>query len=411
MFKRLSILLSVVVFASMGLVSAQGSSNTPSDQNPIIVGGTLGLTGAFAQPSAAYKATYDFWLNYVNSHGGILGRQVKMIIYDDESNARTAQQLYQKLINEDHADLLLAPYTTAVGGAIVPIVSRAGKLLWDGGFVSQELHTKFDNIVAAYPYQDIEYAKPLFDYFKTLPASEKPKTIAVATAQNPFTLAVHTGYQGKGGVLNYAKDQGMNVVFDQQYNESSSDYSALIQKAKAANPDVFIALSLPNDAALLAKTMDQLNFHPKFTCFCGSQVTTLPYWRDLGQAGNDMMSTTAVWPNPSEAKNPQDYPLLDQLFTTLQSKFNYQEMPTYGAVALSILQVMQQAVDGAGTLDQQQVRAYMQGKTFHTSEGNLRYNPDGTVQFHALLVQYQKDHNAVIWPPAEATGSVVIPSQ
>ncbi len=91
-----------------------------------MVGGTLGLTGQYSGPSAAYKATYEFWANQVNQQGGLLGRKVELRIYDDESNPTTAQQLFQRLINQDQANLLLAPYTTAGGGAVVPLTERAG---------------------------------------------------------------------------------------------------------------------------------------------------------------------------------------------------------------------------------------------------------------------------------------------
>ena len=181
--------------------SEEGDGGT-GGSGPIVVGGTLGLTGQYSGPSAAYKATYEFWANQVNQKGGLLGRKVELRIYDDESNPTTAQQLFQRLINQDQASLLLAPYTTAVGGAVVPLTERAGKVLWDGGFVSQKLHADSKLLVTSWPYQEPEYPRPLFELFKTLPADQKPKTLAVVTAQNPFTLVARDGFNGAGGVLN-----------------------------------------------------------------------------------------------------------------------------------------------------------------------------------------------------------------
>ncbi|MQA84750.1 MAG: ABC transporter substrate-binding protein [Streptosporangiales bacterium] len=403
---RKSARLLVSALAALTLLAAScatgDDTGSESPNEPIIVGGTLGLSGDYATSSAAYKAAYDFWVNKVNSEGGLLGRKVKLIIYDDESNPTTAQQLYQRLINEDGADLLLAPYSTQVGGAIVPITERAGKVLWDGGFVSQELHARNKMIVTSWPYQDHQYGRPLFEYFKTLPAGERPKSLALVTAQNPFTLVVRTGYEGKEGVLNYAKQAGMRVVFDEEYDQKATDVTGLIQKAKATNPDVFIALSLPNDGALIAKTVHQQKFQPDFYCSCGSQVTTLPTWRDLGEAGNNVMSTTTAWPT-------QDNPGLEELAQHLEEKLDYQEMPAYGAGGLAILQVMEQAVEGTASLDQTRLRNYLNGRTFDTAVGELRYNPDGTLAFGALLTQFQDDHNEIIWPEEEATGKARVP--
>ena len=90
------------------------------DDGPILIGGTLGLTGAFAGPSADYKLAYDLWLERVNAEGGLLGRPVEMIVYDDESTPATAQALYQRLINEDGVDLILAPYHHVYRGRYHP---------------------------------------------------------------------------------------------------------------------------------------------------------------------------------------------------------------------------------------------------------------------------------------------------
>jgi branched-chain amino acid transport system substrate-binding protein len=393
-----------------GLIAA-GCANDAEDQGataaggnrPIVIGGTLGLTGTYSSSSAAYKAAYDYWLQQVNAQGGLLGRKVELKIYDDESNATTAQQLFQRLINDDRADLLLAPYSTAVGGAVVPITERAGKVLWDAGFVSQELHSKSKLLVSAWPYQEPEYSKPLFEYFKTLPAPQRPKTLAVVTAQNPFTLVDRDGYKGSGGVLGYARELGVKVVFNEEYNQQATDLSGLVQQAKASNPDVFIALSLPNDAALMARTVQQVNFRPKFYCSCGSQVITLPNWKDLGPAGMNVFSTTTAWPGQA------DHPGLEQLHQHFQQKFGYKDMPAYGAAGLAILQIIEQSVKGANTLDQQKLRDYVGSNEFKTAVGTIRYNSDGTVRFGALLAQYQRGGGQIIWPDSAKTADAVVP--
>lgn len=379
-----------------------GGEGADSDE-PIVIGGTLGLTGTYSSSSAAYKAAYDYWAEQVNADGGLLGRQVELKIYDDESNATTAQQLFERLINDDQADLLLAPYSTAVGGAVVPLTERAGKILWDAGFVSQELHANSEMLVSSWPYQEPEYPRPLFEYFKTLPEDQRPKTVAVATAQNPFTLVARDGYDGEGGVLNYAEEAGMEVVFNEEYNQQATDLTSLVQQAKAANPDVFVALSLPNDAALMAQTVAQTGFAPQYYCSCGSQVTTLPNWPDLGEAGVNVMSTTTAWPGQP------DHPGLEELQAHFNEQFGAADMPAYGAAGLAILQVIEQAVEGAGTLDQQELRAYLNDNEFQTAAGTITYRPDGTREFAALLTQYQADGGQIVWPEEAKTADAVAP--
>jgi branched-chain amino acid transport system substrate-binding protein len=394
--------MAVLALVLAGCAEDEPAGDADTDE-PIVIGGTLGLTGNFSGPSAAYEAAYRYWADQVNEQGGLLGREVELKLYDDESNPATAQQLFQRLLDDDQVDLVLAPYTTAVGGAVVPLTERAGKILWNAGFVSQELHSTSDLLVTSWPYQEPEYPRPLFEYLKTLPEDERPSTLGVATAQNPFTLVARDGFEGSGGVLNYAEELGLEVVFNEEYNQTATDLTALVQQAKGVDADVFVALSLPNDGALMARTVEQVDYRPEFYCSCGSQVVTLPNWQDLGSAGENVFSTTTAWPGQA------DRPGLDELFAHFQDELDYQILPAYGAGGYAILQVLQQSVEEVGSLDQQALREYIGGNEFPTAVGTLRYKDDGTTEFGAMLVQQHADGAQVVWPQEYATADPVAP--
>ncbi len=391
-----------VVLAACAAV-AGGVVVSPAQQGePVIIGGTLGLTGAFAGPSAEYKAVYDYWLRDVNSRGGLLGRPVRMVIYNDESTPTTAQALYQRLINEDHAMLLLAPYTTFVGGAVVPIVLAHHMVLFNGGFVGIKIFQSAGGwMVGSYTYQEPDYSRGVFELIDSLPPARRPRRVGILTEQNPFTIVVRDGYNGQGGVVGFAAQRHMPVVFSEEYPPSTTDFSGLIQKAKAANVDLFFALSLPNPAFLIARTASQQGFRPAIYCACGSQVTTLPAWPRLGAAGNGVMATTIAWPS-------DHFPGLDRLVSFFRGR-GYIDIPTYATVSYSILQILEQAVTGARTLDQEKLREYLLSHEFQTANGPVRFHPDGTPLYSALLVQFLRGHNVVIWPPRRATGTPVIP--
>jgi branched-chain amino acid transport system substrate-binding protein len=289
-----------------------------------------------------------------------------------------------------------------VGGAVVPITERAGKILFDAGFVSKELHQSSELLVSSWPYQEPEYPRPFFEFLENLPEDQKPQTLAVVTAQNPFTLVARDGHEGEGGVLNYAEEAGIEVVYNEEYAQTNTDLSGLIQGAKASGAEALVALSLPNDGALVAQTVNQLDYRPSFYCQCGSQVTTLPNWPDLGEAGVNVIATTTAWPT-------QDNEGLKEVAEHFQSEMGVDAPPAYVAVGYAILQVLQQSVEGAETLDQQKLRQYISENEFATAIGDINYNEDGTVEFGALLVQYQEDGNQVIWPEDVATGEAVVP--
>lgn len=375
-----------------------------ADEKPVVVGGTLGLTGAFAGPSAEYKAVYDRWLDQVNKAGGLLGRPVKMTIYNDESTPTIAQSLYNRLIDQEHADLLLAPYTTVVGGAIVPIAMSHHMMLFNGGFVGINI---FDNakgwIVGTYTYQEPDYPRGIFELIKTLPEAQRPKRVAILTAQNPFTIVAREGFQGQGGALNFAKAAGMSVVVDEQYPPNTTDFTGLIQKAKAGNADLLVELGLPNDELQVARTVKQQDYKPAIFCICGSQMTTLPAWPKLGDAGEGVMGTTISWPN-------QPFPGLADLAAFFKAR-GYDALPSYGVVSQAILEVMTQAVNGAKTLDQEKLKTYIQSNTFHTVAGDIKYQPNGTPIYREVMLQFLHGKNEVVWPAEYKTAVPVVPMQ
>jgi branched-chain amino acid transport system substrate-binding protein len=390
------------LFGGMLTLALAIPSAQAAEKKPVVVGGTLGLTGAFAGPSAEYKAVYNRWLDQVNKAGGLLGRPVKLIIYNDESTPTVAQSLYNRLIAQDHADLLLAPYTTFVGGAIVPIVRSHHKILFNGGFVGLGI---FDNakgwIVGSWTFQEPDNTRGIFDLIKLLPADKRPKRVAILTAQNPFTIVNRAGHKGQGGALNFAKAAGMKVVVDEQYLPNTTDFTGLVQKAKKANADLLLELGLPNDELQVARTVKQLNYQPAIFCICGSQMTTLPAWRKLGDAAEGVMGTTVAWPN-------QPYRGLTELAAFFKSR-GYDELPAYGVAAQSILEVMTQAVNGAKTLDQDKLKAYIQSTTFRTVAGDIKYQANGTPTYREVILQFIHGKNEVVWPVKFRTAAPVVP--
>jgi branched-chain amino acid transport system substrate-binding protein len=390
--------------AALGLAMAapDGAQAQGAGGEPIVIGGTLGLTGAFAGPSAEYKAVYEHWLDQTNKSGGLLGRPVKMTIYNDESTPTIAQALYNRLLDQDHADLLLAPYTTFVGGAVVPIVLSHQKVLFNGGFVGINIFRNAKGwIVGSYTYQEPDYTRGVFELIKSLPEAQRPKRVAIFAAQNPFPVVVRDGAGGVGGARNFAKDAGMTVAVDEQYPPNTTDFTGLVQKAKAAGADLLLELGLPDDSLQVARTVQQQGYKPTLMCTCGSQVTTLPAWPKLGAAAEGVIGTTISWPT-------QPYQGLAELAAFFKGR-GYETLPSYGIVSYAILQVLQQAVQGAQTLDQAKLKDYLLSQEFHTAAGDFKYQADGTPVYSQILLQYLHGKNEVVWPKQFQTAGAVVP--
>lgn len=399
---RMAAIGAAFAVAAAMTIALSAVDKASAQQKPIVIGGTLGLTGAFAEPSTDYKVVYDRWLEQVNKKGGLLGRPVKMAIYNDESTPTVAQSLYSRLLDQDQVDLVLAPYTTFIGGAIVPIVLSHQKLLFNGGFVGINIfkHAK-GSIIGSYTYQEPDYTRGLFELIKGLAADTRPKRVAIFTAQNPFPVVVRDGVGGAGGALSFAKAAGMSVVLNEQYPPNTTDFTSLVQKAKAAKADMLLELGLPNDSLQVARAVQQQGYKPLIFCTCGSQVTTLSAWPKLGSAAEGVFGTTVSWPS-------QPYQGLAELADAFKAR-GHDTLPTYAIVGYAILQVLEQAVEGAKTLDQDKLKAYIHSHEFKTVAGNFQYQEDGTPVFSQVVLQYIKGKNEVAWPKEAQTATPIIP--
>lgn len=401
-----ALLIGGSTLAACGSSSTVGSNSTSSTSPPsgtaITIGGTLGLTGAFSEPSAEYDAVYKLWQKQINASGGLLGHPVKITILNDNSDPATAATEYQTLITQDHVDFLLAPYTTYVGAPIVPIVKAAGKILFNGGFVGIQYFAQDSGwMVGSYTYQEPDYSAGAFKLLEAMPAANRPTKIAILTAQNPFTVVAQNGYKGVGGALNFARQDHMTVVFDQEYPESTTDFTSTIEKAKASGAQALIVLGLPDDADLIAKTVKIVGWKPALECMCGSQVTTLSNWPSLGSATNGVVGTDVAWVS-------QHFPGMSTL-QAFATKRGEKVLPNYDLTAYAILQMLQQGVVGAHSTNQAKVRMWLLGHTVHTAVGSFKLEANGTPPFSEVMIQTIGSTQQPVWPSNIATAKLVTP--
>jgi branched-chain amino acid transport system substrate-binding protein len=385
-----------------GTGGSSGPSSSSSSSAPITIGGTLGLTGALSVTSVEYNAIYNYWAKQVNASGGLLGRKVSLNILNDNSTASTAQADYQTLLTQDNVDLLLAPYATYIGVPVVPLAKSANKLLFNGGFVGEQYFDQAAGwMVGTYTYQEPYYTEGLFKAVEQLPASQRPTKVAFLTLDNPFTLVARDGYNGQGGATRYAAQASMKVVYSQTYSSTTTDFTSAVSRAKASGADMLVIMGLPEDEDSIVKEAHVLGYQPKVMCTCGSQATTLPNWSSLGSATNDVVGTTVAWPS-------QNFPGIAQVDAFSKSR-GETTVPAYDYVAYAALQVLQQAVEGTKTLDQQALKNYIYSHTFHTVVGDIKYNQNGTTNFSEVITQTVNGVQQPVWPASVATAKLAVP--
>src|SRR2546422_10191602 len=238
--------------AAMGAAVLAGS--LPSfAQAPIKIGASLSLTGTYAKPGTYQKEGYDVCAEEVNGKGGLLGRKIEFVLYDDQSNPATGVKLYEKLITEDKVDAVMGPYSSPITEAVANVTEKYKKVMVSPLAATTSIFKKGRK----YIFMVISPAEVYLEGLVDMAAKRGLKTVAVVNEDTLFSKAAASG------AVELAKKKGMQVVFTEAYPKGNTDFSALLTKIKAANPDVIAAATYFDDAVALTRQMKELNVNPK----------------------------------------------------------------------------------------------------------------------------------------------------
>src|SRR6267154_1263995 len=121
LMKRRTLLGGTSAVAMLGLTSSVGAQ-----QPPIKIGMSMAQTGGLAGGGKASLLGIEIWRDDINAKGGLLGRQVELVVYDDKSSASETPAIYSKLLDVDKVDILFAPYATVPTAPLMPLVKQGG---------------------------------------------------------------------------------------------------------------------------------------------------------------------------------------------------------------------------------------------------------------------------------------------
>src|SRR3982075_4548510 len=285
--RRLLATASAGAAAVLGLTSSVGAQ-----QPPIKIGMRMAQTGGLAGGGKASLLGIEIWRDDVNAKGGLLGRRVELVVYDDKSSASETPAIYSKLLDVDKVDLLFAPYATVPTAPIMPLVKQRGLLLI--GNFSFQVNSKvqhdmwFNN--APWPPSDSWPAS-----FLEIAQKGGAKRVALLSgdqefAQNLVVIAREV-----------AKKRGMPVVFDQAYPPNTVEFSSIIRALKAAKPDVVYVSSYPPDSAGILRAVHAIGVGDNVKIFGGGMVGLqfAAVMSNLGSLLNGVVNYNTWLPEPS----------------------------------------------------------------------------------------------------------------
>ncbi len=351
----------------------------------IVIGCTLPMTGAFSAFGRYFVDVYRFWEDDVNARGGLLGSKVRLIIYDDKSDSSTSVALYTKLITVDKADLLVGGFTIPVL-AVMPLAEKYKMLFVQGGTNATSIINKGN-----YKYTvttlttDLVWADPLWEWLGAMPADRRPKRAAFVQQVNPFLQGIVAASVPK------AKGLGIQVATVETYASDTQDFTALLEKFKAAGVDMLFGANNYPAGLSLMRTMGELQYHPKLVYMAVGP--TVPEWvKDLGARTEGVFTSTPYWRTLRVGGN-------EQFVRAMEAKYTYAP-PRDSGQGYTPLQVLQQAVEGAKTLDQEALRRYIGAHEFTTVSGIMKFDEHGYGTARNYLMQVQKGQQLLVYPPA-----------
>ena len=385
-WKRLApVALAGVVFASLPLPVAA--------QTPIKIGASMSVTGTYAKPGTYQKQGYDVCIDELNAKGGILGRKVELVIYDDQSTPATAVRLYEKLITEDKVDAVMGPYSSAVSEAVANVTEKYKKVMVAPLAATTSIFKKGRK----YIFMVITPAENYLDGLIDMAAKRGLKTVAIINEDTLFPKA------SAAGTAEAARKKGMQVVLQEAYPKGNTDFSALLVKIKAANPDVIAAGTYFDDAVAITRQMKELNVNPKmFGLTVGGD---LPEFYDLLKQNADYIYGSTQW------DESLPYPGQKEFLAAYKAKFKGQEPSYHTAAGYAGCLIYAEAVKKAGTLDADKVRDQLLKMEIKTAFGDYKVEPDGFQIAHKMvMLQWQDGKRIVVWPDDLANGKMRYPT-
>src|SRR5215216_2047180 len=362
-------------------------------QQPIRIGATTALSGEASIQGRYVREGYLFCQKHVNEKGGVLGRQIELVVYDDASNGKTAAGLYEKLIAEDKVDAVLGPYGSAITEAVADVNERHRMLMVAPTAATTSIWEKGRRylIMVLSPIEAVP--EGLLD----LAARNALKTVAVIQQDALVPNAITKGASA------LAKSKGLELVFHETYQTSPNDFTELLKKATAAKPDVLVAASIRlEDLLVITRKLKELDLN--IPMVSAVPYGLLPeYYKQLGKSAEFVYSGSfwdAALPHPG-----------NQEFVAAYTKEFNHPPAVQSSAAYAGCQLFMDAIRKTGGLDSEKLREALLELKTKTVFGDFAINERGYQTAHkAVTIQWQDGKQVVVWPDAMATGKAQIPT-
>jgi branched-chain amino acid transport system substrate-binding protein len=395
------------ILAACSSSGGTSSSSSPSSSKPIVIGASVSLTGDFSADGQAFQRGYNLWASDVNSSGGLLGRQVKLIFLDDKSDPTQGSTNVQQLISSDHVDLLFGPFSSLITGPTASVAARYGYAMIEGAGgapavfntpSNQAKHNVFD---VSYPI--VSQFDVLTNWIKTLPPGQRPTTAAYPVVDNPFTIPpVQRSKQVLEGL-------GVKTVYSKIIPAEAPSFKSVADQVAASKAQIVLlgTVDVPAVAAFM-RAFQQQHYNPKILAATAGPDQGAAFLKAVGKANATGVMTANGWyggyDNAQSKKMVQEY---IAKYGGTPSEINSDVAEGYG-----VGQVAAQAVKATGGTNQAKIIQYLHsGVTLSSVQGPVEFNSLGmNIKPVVFMFQWQDGNYAQVLPVGAAgSGTIMFP--
>ncbi len=406
------------VLAALAAAAALVPSLIPPARaaEPIRVGFSMAMTGGVAQNGKQLLIALQLWRDDVNAKGGLLGRPVELVYYDDQSNPSNVPGIYTKLINVDKVDLILGPYATNMVAAAMPVIMENNKTTVTILGVGVNRHFNYPRYFSMVPVGP-EGVKAFSKGFFELAAAQQPKpeTVAILSADAEFAKT------SADGARENAAAYGLKIVYDKSYPPPTTDFAPTVRAMQAANPDVVFVAAYPPDTVGIVRAAHEIGLTPKM--FGGTMIGLLitPIKAQLGPILDGIVIMESFVPAPTF-----NFPGLADVLKRYRAVAAGEKLDPFGygfvPFGYAAGQILAQAVEATKSSDQNALADYMHTHSFQTVAGEIAFGKDGEwAKPRTVFTQFQSvapndveqfangGKQPILWPPEYKTGDMIYP--
>jgi len=406
----------IVATAMVSMLSMLAAIGETRAAEPIKLGFSVALTGAVSPNGKQILLALQIWRDDVNAKGGLLGRPVELVYYDDQSAPANVPAIYSKLVDIDKVDLLIGPYATNMIAAAMPTIM--GKKMTTIGVMGlavnrQFQYPKYFSMLPIGPEGILAFSKGFFEL--AMAQKPKPTTVAIVAADAEFARAASDGAREN------AKARGLQVVYDKLYPPTTMEFTPVMRAVQASKPDVVFVASYPPDTVGIVRAAHEIDLDTKM--FGGAMIGLLStnIKVQLGPLLNGIVNHEDFVPSPTF-----NFPGVKELLDEYQKRAVGQGVDPLGygfaPFAYAAGQVIATAVANTDSLDHDKIATYIHGHTFKTVAGDIAFGDDGEwAEARMVFTQFRNvtgndinqfrdtTRDAILWPSKYKTGELIYP--